>query len=92
MQVQLGLPELKSRLSSDAICRERSPLGNGGASQGGALQDSPGALKSDRGASEIIMGCHLPSEASSDGLFLQNEEEKYNQMMRAEVIALRNPK
>ena len=76
MQAQQGLPELQSRLSSDAICRERSPPDNGGASQGGALQDSPGALKSNRGASKIIMGCHLPSEASSDGLSLQNEEEK----------------
>ena len=67
---------MQSRLSSDAICQERSPLGNGGTSPVGALQDSPGALKSSRGASEIIMGCHLPSEASSDELFLQNEEEK----------------
>ena len=76
MHVQLGLPEVQSRLPSDAICRERSPLGNGGASQDGALQDSPSALKSGRGASEIVMGCHLPSTASSDGLFLQNEEDK----------------
>ena len=56
VEAQLGLPKVQSRLPSDAICRERSPLGNGGASQGGALQDSPGALKSGRGASEIIMG------------------------------------
>ena len=55
VEAQLGLPEVQSRLPSDAICRERSPLGNGGASQGGALPDSPGALKSGRGASEIIM-------------------------------------
>ena len=76
MQAQLELPEVQSRLSSDAICRERSPLSNGGTSQDGAVQDSPDALKSGRGASEIVMECHLPSEASSDGLSLQNEEEK----------------
>ena len=45
VEAHLGLPEVQSRLPSDAICRERSSLGNGGASHGGALQDSPSALK-----------------------------------------------
>ena len=54
VEAHLGLPEVQTRLPNDAIFPERSPLGNGGASQGGALQDSPGALKFGRGASGTI--------------------------------------
>ena len=54
VEAHLGLPKVQSSLPSDVICRERSSLGNGGTSHGGALQDSPGALKSGRGASETI--------------------------------------